>query len=312
MNTKYFVFMVGIFLVACSGVTESPKAVMTETEIREWQAEALAFADRNLGAWPDLDLSMPEYAEDAIFSGPSGGFLLEGKPSISHFFEWWTLGDSHVEVEASRVFISVEGAAFDDIWHDLWPYWAEEPPDHPPLKYLDLFQFQDELVTSYILFDLMENIELTNAGCFPVDGCPELREIVDGYLAAWSSRDVDQIAALYTDDAVFSDSLLGMQAEGSDAIAALAEQRFGSIGDTPLEEIDLYAQTNGRYPPTEEKPKDGRIVGAGISYQWNAFADGKSNAVKSVTTFDINQEGLITREEVFHDPESLIAAGLAQ
>jgi hypothetical protein len=120
MNTKYFVFMVGIFLVACSGVTESPKAVMTETEIREWQAEALAFADRNLGAWPDLDLSMPEYAEDAIFSGPSGGFLLEGKPSISHFFEWWTLGDSHVEVEASRVFISVEGAAFDDIWHDLW------------------------------------------------------------------------------------------------------------------------------------------------------------------------------------------------
>jgi ketosteroid isomerase-like protein len=312
MNTKYFVLVVGILLAACNGATDSSTAVMSAAEVGVWQAEALAFNERNLGSWPDLDLSMPEFAEDATVSGPSGGFFIEGKRSISHFFEWWTLGNFQVEIETKRVFVSADSAAFDNIWHNLWPYWADEPPDHPPLKFLDRFQFQDGLVTSYIIFDLADNHVITEAGCFPVDGCPELREIVDRYLAAWSSRDEGQIAALYTEDAVFTDSLLGMEVEGSGAIAALADQRFGSIGDTPLEYIELYAQIDGRYPPTEEEPENGRIVGVGILYQWNALAGGKSSAVESITTFEVNPQGLITREEVFHDPDSLIAAGLAQ
>jgi hypothetical protein len=102
-----------------------------------------------------------------------------------------------------------------------------------------------------------------------------------------------------------------MEAVGSGAIAALADRRFGSIGDIPLEEMDLYAQTYGRYPPTDEQPEKGRIVGVGIHYLWNALADGKSITVESITTFDVNPQGLITREEVFHDPDSIIAAGLA-
>ena len=62
-----------------------------------------------------------------------------------------------------------------------------------------------------------------------------------------------------------------MQAEGSAAIAALANQRFGSIGEIPLEEMDLYPQTNGRYPLTEEQPEKGRIVGVSIHYRWRVL-----------------------------------------
>lgn len=36
-----------------------------------------------------------------------------------------------------------------------------------------------------------------------------------------------------------------------------------------------------------------------------------SNEVESLMTFYLNEGGLITHEEVFHDPDSFLAAGLA-
>lgn len=152
---------------------------------------------------------------------------------------------------------------------------------------------------------------MTGFGCFAVDKCPELQVIVDRYLAVWSSGDEGQVAALYAEEAVFTDSLLGMGAVGPDAIAEFATQRFGPIGDITLEEMGLYAQTDGPDAPTGEQPEMGRIVGVGIHYQWNAVVDGEPAAVDSLTTFYINEGGLITREEVFHDPEGFLAAGLA-
>ncbi len=48
----------------------------------------------------------------------------------------------------------------------------------------------------------------------PGKGGPEqLKEIADKYLAAWASGDKAQISALYHPDAVFSDSMLGLQAQ---------------------------------------------------------------------------------------------------
>jgi hypothetical protein len=145
-------------------------AVMSEAEVREWQIEALAFFDISLGAWPEIEQFIAEFAEDATFSDPTYGNFIDGLRRIDHFFNFWVLEFPDVEIETRRVFISTYGAAYDDIWFNLWPYWVVEPPDHPPARGLDLFQFQDGLVTSFILMYPRETLEMMELGCFPVDG----------------------------------------------------------------------------------------------------------------------------------------------
>jgi hypothetical protein len=57
-------------------------------------------------------------------------------------------------------------------------------------------------------------------------------------------------------------------------------------------------------------------------YRFNVVADGKPSTVESLTTFELgtrvgkafdpDPNGLITREEVFYDADSLLASGLVQ
>jgi hypothetical protein len=311
MKTICFVLIIGMLLVGCSKAAESPMAVMPEAKIREQQADAIAFVDRTLGAWPKFSQFYAEFADGVTFSNPSTDDYLEGKDSVTALFKATIIWFYETEIEPTRVFISAEDAAYDNIWHNMWPPWVIEPAEHPPVHNLDLIRFQDGLVTNYTIMFSKETQAMTETGCFAVDKCPELQEIVDRYLAAWSSRDEGQVAALYTEEAVFSDSLFGMGAVGPGEIADLAVKRFGANGDNTLEELGLYAQTNGSDAATDEQPELGRIVGVGIHYRWNALVEGESTAVESLTTFDVDSQGLITGEEVFHDADSLIAAGLA-
>ena len=64
-------------------------------------------------------------------------------------------------------------------------------------------------------------------------GSEQLQEIADRYLAAWSSGDKARIAALYGSDAVFSDTMLGLQAQGAAAIAGLAGGVSGRPAPSP-------------------------------------------------------------------------------
>jgi hypothetical protein len=311
LKTKYLIPIAVILLVACSNSAEPPMTVVPEAEILERQAEAIAFVDRTLGAWPKTSQFYSEFADEVTFSNPTTADYVEGKDSVAALFQAMTTWFYDVEVEPTRVFISVANAAYDNIYYNLWPPWVIEPAEHPPVHQLDLVRFKDGLVTDYTIMFSTETQAMTDMGCFVVDKCPQLQEIVDQYLAAWSSGDEGQIASLYAEGAVFSDSLLSMEAVGSGAIVDLADQRFGSTGDITLEEMGLYAQTNGSDAPTDEQPELGGIVGVGIHYRWNAVVEGKSEAVESLTTFDVDSQGLITSEEVFHDADSLAAAGLA-
>jgi ketosteroid isomerase-like protein len=311
MKIKYLILMTVILLTACSKAAEPPMEAISKAEIQAWQTEKFDFFEENLGAWPDLNMFYAQFAEEAIFTDPTAGDFIEGKDSIVTMFRNMTLFYPNIKIETIRRFISTDGIAYDNIWHNLWPPGVDKPVEEHPLRELDLVQFQDNLVTDYTIMYSKQTQEMIEAGCFAVDKCPELQEIVDRYLAAWSSGDEGQVAALYTEEAVFSDSLLGMGTVGSGAIADLASQRFGQIGDITLEEMGLYAQTNGPDAPAGEQPEMGRIVGVGIHYRWNAVVDDESSEVESLTAFYLNEQGLITREEVFHDPDSFLAAGLA-
>jgi hypothetical protein len=57
--------------------------------------------------------------------------------------------------------------------------------------------------------------ELFGFGCFAVDGLPRLAETVDRYLTARSSSDPDTVAALYSEEASFTDGLADLEATGA-------------------------------------------------------------------------------------------------
>ena len=126
------------------------------------------------------------------------------------------------------------------------------------------------------------------------------------------------MAALYSDNADFTDSLLGLEAAGADAIGDLAAVRFGSAGDLNIEVLGLYAWTDGRYPPTETNPEQGRLVGVAIHYRASVEGNDGAGVQEAITTlhlgtlledsFDADPQGLIHREDVLHEPASLLAA----
>ena len=87
--------------------------------------------------------------------------------------------------------------------------------------------------------------------------------------------------------------------------------------------IDLYAQTNTYKPPSEQQPEQGAIIAAAIHYRCDLSVDGRPTSVECLTTFQLgtrmgkgmflfapDPNGLITREEVFYDADSLLASGL--
>lgn len=125
-------------------------------------------------------------------------------------------------------------------------------------------------------------LEMGSSGCFAPGrgGSEQLQEIVDRYQKAWSSGDKAQIAALYRQDASFSDTMLGLQAQGPAAIAELSDKRFGSASKITFKLIDLYALTNGPDPPTEQLPDQGAIVGLGIHYRRTLAVEGTPKTVE--------------------------------
>ena len=311
--------------VAASTTTTTATLVpLSKAEIAQRKTNAVAFADRFYGAWPDVDASFAQFADDATFYDPTDGdFLLEGKQQIVALHRWMFSNFPGFRFNKQAVYLSGGGAAYNGVVENLWPPGLPEPADHPPLEGLDLFRFRDGLVVNWEVWSVPATLEMLSMACFaPGEGGSEqLRAIADRYLAAWSSGDKDRIAALYRDDAVFSDSMRGMQAQGAAAIGDLGDTRFGSGGPLTLEVIDLCVQTNdGLDPSTEQPPEQGAIIAVGIHYRCNLVVEGKPASVESLTTFDlgtrheksfdIDPNGLIAREEVFYDADSLLASGL--
>ncbi len=116
----------------------------------------------------------------------------------------------------------------------------------------------------------LEDQEARQEGCLVPDGCgSEVRDLVDRYLAAWSSGDPAEISDLYRDDATFADSLLGLEASGAADIGLLSERRFGSDSTAVCSPSDIYVQTNDGDPATTDNtdPDGGKIAGVALVYR---------------------------------------------
>jgi len=301
--------------------TQAPVA-MSKAEIGHWKTDAIAFAVRWFGAYGDANAGYPELADDATFYDPTDGdFLIEGKDSIVSMMRGLFSYFPDMKAHRQGAYLSAGAAAYAVTMDDFWPPWVPEPANRPPLGLIEVFRFKDGLVASWDIWFSAAALEMVRYGVFAPDkGGPEqLQKRVDRYLAAWSSGDKARIAALYQKDASFSDTMRGDQAQGPAAIADLSDKRFGSAGTITFKPIDLYALTNGpRLHP--QIPDNGAIVGVGIHYRCTLLVEGTPKTVEGLTTFELgtrrgewfalDPNGLITREEVFYDPDSLLASGL--
>ena len=224
--------------VACSGVTACaddevavPTAVLTASEIDQLADAAQAHAVEHIEAWPDVEAFIAADAEDLWGVDPTHSDIqhFDRVTSLGYWQEWANLTDYRIEV--GDIFVSVDGAAYEEAWPGLWPSdinlvgLAPEvtaPKDPDGQRALEVYRFADgKVIRSDAWYPPRDN-ELFGWGC------SAFRQAVDRYVTAWSSHDPDVIAALYADDAVFVDSMLGLAESGATAIGDLADTRFGA------------------------------------------------------------------------------------
>ena len=288
---------------------------LSEFTVAELAAHAVEFSDAYHRSWPDIDLALERFANNAVFCDPADGdFIIEGGDAVVPMLRGYAAYMAGVEVVMEEVFVSADGASFRASYgHGYWPPWSVEPADHPPVVGLDVFHFEGDAVTGLDIWFEDDTLEMLGFGCFAANGCPQLATIVDRYVTAWTSGDPSQIAALYDDTATFTDSLLQIDAVGPEEISGIAEARFGE-GDVTLEVVEIYAQTDGPDAPTNTDSEIGEVIAVGLHYRVSS-PSADFTSFESLTTFEFgtrqangftpHPEGLITREEVFHNPDSL-------
>ncbi|MDH3260776.1 MAG: nuclear transport factor 2 family protein [Acidimicrobiia bacterium] len=310
---------------ACSSsgsASSMPKPILSETEVQQLRDEAGAFADRSITAWPDIDAFVADYAEDIRGADPThSDYCCKGKDAtVAYWRRWAAMSDYTINV--TGMYLSADGAAYEEAWPGLWPsdygFSVPGPRDPEGSHALDIHRFRDGQVTWGEVWYPPDENERFGFGCFAIDGCPSMQETVDRYITAWSLRASNAVAALYSRDAVFTDSLLGLEATGADEIGDLAAGRFGSAADLSIEVLGLYAWTDGHSPPTEAAPDRGRLVGVAIHYRAEVDDNGVAGVQEAITTlhlgtlhetsFDADPQGLIHIENVYHEPATLLAA----
>jgi steroid delta-isomerase-like uncharacterized protein len=63
----------------------------------------------------------------------------------------------------------------------------------------------------------------------------ELQHTLEEWTAGWSTRDVERVISLFTDQCVFEDVPLGVVNQGKDELRAFGEQVFGAFPDLKIE-----------------------------------------------------------------------------
>lgn len=313
------VLVAALTMTACEEATPDsdatpalPTPSLSVEEVEALEREAIEMGMWQLASWPDVESFTYNYATDVVFADPTFGDVRTGRDRIVRMLEGWA-GITDYEVEVTGRFFSTDGAAFQVDWPGLVdppgaePALTEAPP--PELQSgLDTYVFHDDEVASYAVWYAADLLHGYAIGCFAEDGGAGLQATIDEYTAAWSARDREQVASLYHDDAGFTDSVLGLTATGDQAIAELADERFGPAGEVTIDVLARYAWTDTHRRPSEGAPELGQLIGIAIHYE--ASVSGVSETQEAVTTLQLcsweddrcerNPDGLIHREDVYH------------
>jgi ketosteroid isomerase-like protein len=121
-------------------------------------------------------------------------------------------------------------------------------------------------------------------------GIEGAEEAVAAYESAWSSGDVSQVAGLYADDAVRSQPLYGIDAQGADEIARAASEHFVRHPDTVMRVVEPYVFSSA----DTLAPTYGAV-----------FVLENGSACEVLVLLEPDASGAITNERVYFDAETL-------
>jgi hypothetical protein len=304
-----------------SALAGSPTPAISAAEIEQSAERAAAYAKEHIEAWPDLEAFIGGFADQWNVADPTHNDIqtFDKEKALGYWTQWASMTDYTIAV--GNIYLSADGAAFEEAWPGAWPTdagWPVPGPRDPAgTRALETVVFEDGDVVSGDVWYPPDDNELFGFGCFAVDGCPDLEETVARYLSAWSSRDPEAVESLYSEDATFIDSVYGLEARGRRSVGDLAEVRFGSSEIVDIEVLGLYAWTDGHDMPTESHPERGRLAGVAIHYLVTFDREGTETSQDSVTILELgtlsetdiqaDPEGLIHVERVYHEPVSLLA-----
>lgn len=91
---------------------------------------------------------------------------------------------------------------------------------------------------SFLPTVLMAPLLAASAASAQVHSSAEAR-LLSSYAAAWSSNNVERVAAYFTDDAIYEDVALGQVHKGKSAIKAFAQRTFSDLPGFSMKQQSL-------------------------------------------------------------------------
>jgi ketosteroid isomerase-like protein len=242
------------------------RAAEVERVVREWWA-----------AWEsnNLEALAATLADEFVFNEPltvnafKEEYLAKMEPFITN--PNWDSGEVNLRfLVGSDEFIQS---------YQTWGFGGAT--EESPLVEVDLFVVRNGKITSIV--------SMYGADILQRYGEPVPIELMDAYVAAWSSGDPAQVEALYAETAVRGEALYGVELQGSTEIARYATGFFQRHGDAVLTIIEPFVF--GRGDDTWE-PNIGAVFSlvnaAGCSVEFAVLLEGDAS-------------GAITSERVYYN-----------
>jgi hypothetical protein len=277
---------------------EAIPAPMDAGELEEIALRLLEVLDGHAAAWKsgDPDAVRGYWGDGTIHEDTGFGVLLAGDELLempeSFFREF-----PDFDWEVTEAFISA------DVVLDVSEAWGvglrgvEFSPDDPMLE-IDRTEIEEDgTIGRWTLYYGLNTWESWGGNPSRMEAA---RALIEAYRAAWETGDPTVVAALYSDDAVRTDGLFGLDASGPAEIADFAA-RFAEANPGA-------AFTAGvGFSDTRRTARDREQVGSTFEIEVPTVG-GESCTVRMAVILTADG-GSIVAEEVFWEPESLLACG---
>ncbi len=304
-------FLIVLLLPACAPVKTPPPPTPTATPAAQpWAPASAADVNQLASAFEKLIRTQEEgykpgnqatflsiYADNAVFKDDTYGDGETGAEAIYQILAYSQIYFPNWKQQITEGFIAGDGgAALENDW-DLMPDNYQFTQDDPQ-KVLSWLKLKDNLIKRWLLMYGLDSME--KGGSVEKSILDYAQGLLSSYQSAWSSGDPNQVAKLYAASSVRNDSIFGRVSEGSNAVSTYATTFFTQFPGAKWTLSQGYGEGGGPDP-----------LVSGLFVINVPGTGGQPCEVRTIVIL-ASSEGQINQEDVFHDPQSLIACGWAQ
>ena len=181
-----------------------------------------------------------------------------------------------------------------------WLNWEvlDRTKDNPASEY-DLLETRDGKISYWTLFYARDFF-----------GPPEKDDSLElKFASTWSEGDPDKIKSMYTKDAEIEDSLFGISISGQRKVSNYARRFLAKAIHPNWELKESFDGGKAGFPYKEEYPfaSEGGIYAVSVTDESNQTCN-----LRIAIILHRTDDGLITKQETFYAPASLIECGWAE